>query len=85
MLENCLLRAQTFIVKTVTYPLNIPEELLQKVQAEAELRKVEVAALFRDLIANGINSLPPFLDERSRFIAETWKKLGPAPNINYGK
>ncbi len=68
---------------TVTYPLRLPKELYRRVQAEAERRKKKLSETFRDLIAYGFASLPPLPD--TEVVADTWEKLGPAPDIVYDK
>jgi hypothetical protein len=71
-------------MKSVTYPIRLPEDLYQRVQAEAERRKKKLSETFRDLIAYGFEALPP-LPDTSEAVADTWEKLGPAPEIDYGK
>jgi len=70
-------------MKTVTYPLRLPDDLYKKVQGEARRRKKKLSELFRDLISYGFDALPPAPD--MEVIADTWEKLGPAPDILYDK
>ncbi len=72
-------------VKTITYPLRLNEEVLQKVKREAGRRRKKVSEIFRDIIDYGLPSLPPMSDETTEAIANTWERLGPAPDINYDK
>jgi len=71
-------------MKTVTYPLRLPKHLYQKVAAEAEKRNKKLSEIFRDLIAYGFEALPP-LPDNPEVVADTWEKLGPAPDILYDK
>ena len=70
-------------MKTITYPLRVPRDLYKRVQHEAERRKKKLSETFRDLIAYGFEALPP-LPDTSETVADTWAKLGPAPDIAYG-
>lgn len=72
-------------MKTVTYPLRLNEAVFQRVKKEAGRRHKKVSELFRDIIAYGLPSLPPLPDETTETIADTWEKLGPAPEIDYDK
>ena len=72
-------------MKTITYPLRLPEDLYNRVQAEAAKRQKKLSEVFRDLIVYGFNALPPLPEESARMIADTWEKLGPAPEIDYDK
>lgn len=72
-------------MKTVTYPLRLPRELYDKVQAEAERRNKKLSEIFRDLVAYGFECLPPTPDEAIKGIADTWEKLGPPPEVDYDK
>ena len=70
-------------MKTVTYPLRLPNDLYKRVQAEARRRRKKVSEVFRDLIAYGFEALPPAPD--TAVIADTWEKIGPAPDVLYDK
>ena len=70
-------------MKTVTYPLRLPDELYKRVRTEAKRRRKKISELFRDLIAYGFEALPPVAD--TEVIADTWEKLGPAPDVLYDK
>ena len=72
-------------MKTVTYPVRMPKELYARVQAEAKKRQKKLSEILRDLITYGFEALPPWPDERTAVIAETWEKLGPPPEIDYDK
>ena len=54
------------------------------VEHEAERRKKKLSETFRDLIAYGFEALPP-LPDTSEAVADSWAKLGPAPDIAYDK
>jgi hypothetical protein len=71
-------------MKTVTYPLRLAPPLLKRVRSKARRRNKKMAELFRDIIGYGLESLPPTPDT-SVAVADTWEKLGPAPDINYYK
>ena len=71
-------------MKTVTYPLRLPKPLYKRVEAEAERRQKKLSEIFRDLLAYGFNSLPP-LPDQTEATADTWEKLGPAPEIDYDR
>ena len=70
-------------MKTITYPLRIPDSLYKRIQREAKLRNKKLAELLRDLISYGFDALPPAAD--TQVIADTWDKLGPAPDVIYDK
>ena len=76
-------RVQNVCMKTVTYPLRLPDDLYKRVQTEARRRRKKISELFRDLIAYGFEALPPVPD--TEVIADTWEKLGPAPDVLYDK
>ena len=76
--------AQIVCMKTITYPLRVPRDLYKRVQQEAERRKKKLSETFRDLIAYGFEALPP-LPDTSEVVADTWAKLGPAPDVAYDK
>jgi hypothetical protein len=71
-------------MKTVTYPLRLPRDLYKRVQVEAQKRRKKLSEQFRDLITYGFEALPP-LPDTSEVIADTWEKLGPAPDLIYDK
>jgi hypothetical protein len=70
-------------MKTVVYPLRIPEKLYIRVKGEARRRNKKISDLFRDLIGYGFEALPAVPD--TEVIAQTWERLGPAPDILYDK
>jgi len=72
-------------MKNVTYPLRLPADLYRKAQAEARRRHKKLSEIFRELIAYGFEALPPLPEDTTRIIADSWDKLGPAPDIDYGK
>jgi hypothetical protein len=71
-------------MKTVTYPLRLPKSLYRRAELEALKRHKKLSELFRDLISYGFKALPATPDTRAA-VAETWEKLGPAPDIDYAK
>lgn len=70
-------------MKTITYPLRIDQKLYKRVETEARKRGKKISEILRDLISYGFEALPPFPD--AEVVAETWEKLGPAPEIDYDK
>lgn len=71
-------------MKTVTYPLRLPDALYNQVRKEAERRHKKLSEAFREIITYGLEALPPMPDT-SAMLADTWDKLGPAPEIDYDK
>ena len=71
-------------MKTTTYPLRLSQPLLERVRSEAQRRNKKLSELFRDLIGYGLESLPPVPDTTAA-VADTWEKLGPAPEVDYDK
>ena len=71
-------------MKTVTYPLRLTVDLYGRVQSEANRRGKKVSELFREIIGYGIEALPAVPDT-SEAGADTWVKLGPAPEVDYDK
>lgn len=76
---------QIVCVKTITYPLRLSKELYRKAQAEARKRDKKLSDIFRELISYGFQALPPMPEDNTRLVADTWEKLGPAPEIDYDK
>lgn len=73
-------------MKTVTYPLRLDENTMARIQLEARRRKRSMADVFREVIGLGLPALPPVPEaSMDGVIADTWEKLGPAPEIDYGK
>lgn len=83
-LENGLICRHFEYMKTVTYPLRMPKDLYERVEAEAQKRRKKLSEVFRDLISYGFEALPPMPDT-AEAVADTWEKLGPAPDIDYAK
>ena len=52
---------------------------------EAKRRRKKLSEVFRDLISYGFDALPPLPEDTTRIVADSWEKLGPAPDIDYGK
>jgi hypothetical protein len=71
-------------MKTVSYTLRVEAAIFKRVKQEARKRKKSLADIFRDSIAYGLTALPPVPDLNT-VIADTWEKLGPAPEIDYDK
>jgi Ribbon-helix-helix protein, copG family len=77
---------QIVCVKTITYPLRLDKPTYRRVEFEAKRRKRSKADIFRDAIGLGLTALPPIPDAgMERTVADTWEKLGPAPEIDYDK
>ena len=73
-----------YAMKVVTYPLRLPQDLYDRVKAESQKRRKKMSELFRDLIGYGFEALPPMPDT-AEAVADTWDKLGPAPDVDYAK
>jgi hypothetical protein len=71
-------------VKTIDYTLHLDKEVFDQVQREAQRRKMKLDEAFRVTIAYGLPGLTSELG-REAVIADTWEKLGPAPDIDYRK
>ena len=79
-------RGQIVCMKTVTYPLRLDKGTIQRVQLEAKRRRKSMADVFREAIGLGLPALPPIPDAgMDGLVADTWEKLGPAPEIDYDK
>ena len=76
---------QFVCVKTITYPLRLDAQLYRRVRREAQRRGRKLSDVFRETISLGLPTLPPPPDAMDHVIADTWEKLGPAPEIDYGK
>lgn len=73
-------------MKTITFPLRVDETTHQRVRLEARRRRKSMADIFRDAIGIGLLNLPPMPDAgMDGLVADTWEKLGPAPDIDYDK
>lgn len=72
-------------MKTITYPLRLDAQLYRQVRQEAQRRRLKLADVFRTTISLGLSALPPLPDPMHKLIADTWEKLGPAPEIDYDK
>jgi hypothetical protein len=68
----------------VSYTIRLDQEMFERVEDEARRRKKSLADIFRDTIAYGLPALPPIPGLES-VVADTWEKLGPAPEIDYDK
>jgi hypothetical protein len=67
-------------MKTVSYTIRLDEETFERVEEEARRRKKSLADVFREAITYGLPALPP-LPGMDNVIADTWEKLGAAPEI----
>lgn len=72
-------------MKQITYPIRLEEGMYRRVELEAKRRQRSLADIFREVIGLGIPALPPVPDSMDGLVAETWAKLGPAPEIDYDK
>ena len=71
-------------MKTVTYPIRIPQADYRRLVKEAKRRRRSLADLFRDLIVYGLQALPP-VPETYEALQEVWDNLGPAPEVLHDK
>ena len=74
--------SQLDYMKTVSYTLRLEKDIFDRVEEEARRRKKSLADIFRDSITFGLPALPPIPGMES-VVADTWDKLGPAPEIDY--
>jgi hypothetical protein len=73
-------------MKTVTYPLRLDENTMARIQLEARRRNKSMADVFREVIGLGLPALPPIPEaSMDGVVADTWERLGPAPDIDYDK
>jgi len=69
-----------------TYPLGLPDELLEEVKQTAADTHLSVADAMRKAIKIGLPQVREGLARESDLAetaAETWEKLGPAPAVLY--
>ena len=71
-------------MKTISYTLRIDPKMFKRVETAAKRRKKSLAETFRESITYGLAALPT-LPNMEEVIADTWDKLGPAPEIDYDK
>jgi len=71
-------------MKTISYTLRMERAMFKRVETEAKKRRRSLADIFRDSIAYGLPVLPP-VPGMGEVVADTWEKLGPAPEIDYDK
>lgn len=69
-------------MKTVSYTLRLEKDIFDRLEKEARRRKKSLADIFRDTITFGLPALPP-IPGMENVVADTWDKLGPAPEIDY--
>ena len=75
-----------FLVNMTTFPLGLPEELMEEVKRTAADTHLSMADAMRQAIKPG---LPQVRERVSREFdlaeaaADTWDKLGPAPTVLY--
>ncbi len=69
---------------SVSYTLRIDDDVFKRIESEARRRhKANLSDMFLDVIACGLSALPPI--ESETLVADTWEKLGPAPEIDYDR
>jgi len=69
-----------------TYPLGLPEELMEEVKRTAADAHLSMADAMRQAIKFGLPHVREEVSGESDFAeaaAETWDKLGPAPTVLY--
>jgi len=70
----------------ITYPLGLPEELMEEVKRTAADTHLSMADAMRQAIKLGLPQVREGVSGESDFAqaaAETWEKLGSAPNVLY--
>jgi hypothetical protein len=69
-----------------TYPLGLPEELMEDVKRAADETHLSMADAMRQAIKLGLPQLREGVGSEvdlAEAAAETWDKLGPAPTVLY--
>jgi len=69
-----------------TYPLDLPEDLMEEVQRTAADSHLSMADAMRKAIKLGLPQIRegvPKESDLAETAAETWEKLGPAPTVLY--
>ena len=69
-----------------TYPLGLPEELMEEVKRTAADTHLSMADAMRQAIKLGLPHVREGVPQESDLAeaaAETWDKLGPAPTVLY--
>lgn len=70
----------------VTYPLRLDSGLYERLELEARRRSRPVSDLMRETIGLGLGALPPPVnDSLDGVVADSWARLGPAPDVDYDK
>lgn len=75
-----------FLVSMTTYPLGLPDELMEEVRRTAADTHLSMADAMRQAIKLGLPQVREGLSKESDLseaAAETWLKLGPAPTVLY--
>ena len=73
-------------MSTITYPLGLPEELMEEVKRTAADTHLSMADAMRQAIQFGLPKVREGVSRESdlaQAAAETWEKLGPAPTVLY--
>jgi hypothetical protein len=76
------------LMSMTTYPLGLPEDLMEEVKRTAAETHLSMADAMRQAIKFGLPQVREGVSGESDLAeaaAETWEKLGPAPTILYDK
>jgi hypothetical protein len=75
-----------FLMAMTTYPLGLPEDLMEEVKRTAAGSHLSMADAMRKAIKLGLPQIREGVSKESDLAeaaAETWEKLGPAPTVLY--
>jgi hypothetical protein len=75
-----------FLMSMTTYPLGLPDELLEEVKRTAASTHLSMADAMCQAIKLGLPQIREGVSRESDLAeaaAETWDKLGPAPTVLY--
>ena len=75
-----------FLMSMTTYPLGLPEELMEEVKRTAANTHLSMADTMRQAIKLGLPQVREGVSRESDLAeaaAQTWEELGPAPTVLY--
>ena len=75
-----------FLMSMTTYPLGLPDELMEEVKRTAMDTHLSMADAMRQAIKFGLPQVREGVSRESDLAeaaAETWENLGPAPTVLY--
>lgn len=75
-----------FTMSMTTFPLGLPEELMEEVKRTADATHLSPADAMLEAIKLGLPQVRKSVSKEqdlSEAAADTWEKLGPAPTVLY--